>query len=77
MIRTWDGLEVDSIKPVPAHNLSAQTTDLAHGGYWNCELAGGGCVQQFGDELLEGPDAEHLMPLASRATPQSPVASPK
>ena len=60
MIRTFDGLEVDTIEPIPAHNLSAQTTDLAHGGYWNCELAGGGCVQQFGDELLIGPDAEHL-----------------
>ena len=64
MIRTFDGLEVDTIEPIPAHNLSAQTTDLAHGGYWNCELTGGGRVQQFGDELLVGPDAEHLVPLA-------------
>jgi len=64
MIRTFDGLEVDTIDPIPAHNESARMTDLAHGGYWNCELTGGGCVQQFGDELLVGPDAEHLIPLA-------------
>lgn len=74
MIRTFDGLEVDTIEPIPAHNLSAQTTDLAHGGYWNCELAGGGCVQRFGDELLVNPDAS-IVPWPSPADPQSPVTS--
>ncbi|MDV6274047.1 hypothetical protein R3Q06_11105 [Rhodococcus erythropolis] len=66
MIRTFDGLEVDTMKLVPAHNLSTQATDLAYGGYWHCELTGGGCVQQFGDELLEGPDEEHLTLVAER-----------
>lgn len=77
MIRTFDGLEVDTIEPIPAHNESAAVADLAHGGYWNCELAGGGCVQQFGDELLVGPDEQHPIPSPSPADPQSPVTSPE
>lgn len=66
MIRTLDGLDVDTMKLIPAHNLSTQATDSAYGGYWHCELAGGGCVDQFGDELLEGPDAEHLTLVSER-----------
>ena len=66
MIRTFDGLEVDTIEPIPAHNESAAATDSRFGGYWNCELTGGGCVQQFGDELLVGPDEEHLTLVSER-----------
>lgn len=66
MIRTFDGLEVEAIEIIPAVNAASEAIDYAHGGYWNCELTGGGCVQQFGDELMVRPDAQ-LIPFVPAA----------